>query len=321
MAESFISDLTLDDLMNSVFRAIQTAGTAVRPTKGANVELRGILLQLKKPRARLSRTETRGKPFSCLGEFCWYLSGSDDLDFIKYYIPAYEKEADEGLLCGAYGPRLVGGQDQLGRVVKLLSKNPDSRRAVVQVLKATDLESGQRDVPCTCTLQFLLREDALDLLVNMRSNDAYKGLPHDVFCFTMIQELLARRLSVEMGTYKHMVSSLHLYDQDVGLAQQFLDEGFQSTKMMPGMPAGDPLPALEAFLRIENAIRTKGDVNERDIASLDPYWADLARLLLVFRYHKDGHAKNILGVRGRMASSVYNAFIDKKYEELQRDSR
>ena len=96
-------------------------------------------------------------------------------------------------------------------------------------------------MPCTCALQFLVRKGKLDLIVYMRSNDVIKGLTHDIFCFTMLQEIAARRLSVELGTYRHCVGSLHLYLSDGEIAQSFLREGWQSTKSaMPPMPKGDP---------------------------------------------------------------------------------
>ena len=60
----------------------------------------------------------------------------------------------------------------------------------------------------------------------MRLNDALVGLPHDVFCFTMLQEIVARSLSVELGGYKHAVGSLHLYKTHVDAAHQFLEEGW-----------------------------------------------------------------------------------------------
>jgi thymidylate synthase len=37
------------------------------------------------------------------------------------------------------------------------------------------------------------------MVTTMRSNDAYLGLPHDVFCFTMLQEIIARSLGREIG--------------------------------------------------------------------------------------------------------------------------
>ena len=52
------------------------------------------------------------------------------------------------------------------------------------------------------------------MVVHMRSNDAYIGLAHDVFAFTFMQEIVARDVGLDLGTYTHSVGSLHLYDQD-----------------------------------------------------------------------------------------------------------
>ena len=72
---------TIDDLMRHSIKAILAHGVDITATKGPNRELMGVVLKLTNPRARLSRTETRGKLFSALGELCWYLDGSDQLEF------------------------------------------------------------------------------------------------------------------------------------------------------------------------------------------------------------------------------------------------
>jgi thymidylate synthase len=99
-------------------------------------------------------------------------------------------------------------------LISLLQKRPASRRAALQIYDARDLAQEHKDVPCTCTLQFFVRDGRLEMATYMRSNDAYLGLPHDVFAFTMLQELVARSLGVEVGVYRHMVGSLHLYEVD-----------------------------------------------------------------------------------------------------------
>ena len=80
------------------------------------------------------------------------------------------------------------------RVIKTLSEKPTTRQAVVQILDAEDISEQHKNVPCTCTLQFFARGRRLHMVASMRSNDAYIGLPHDVFAFTMIQEIVARAL-------------------------------------------------------------------------------------------------------------------------------
>ncbi|HFV6673798.1 TPA: thymidylate synthase, partial [Escherichia coli] len=77
----------VDDLINDVHQAILADGLSNDPTKGSTLEILGAYLVLTDPRRRISRTESRGKLISCLGEFLWYLSAQNDLEFIKHFIP------------------------------------------------------------------------------------------------------------------------------------------------------------------------------------------------------------------------------------------
>lgn len=319
MTDPYFSGATLDDVMRTVIGEIRSHGHWIMPSRGRAKEITGVLLEVTNPRARVSRTEMRGKPYSCLGELCWYLAKSNDVGFISYYIPAYRKDADGDEIFGGYGPRLFNWKDlnQLANVTDLLKRKPDSRQAVIQLFDAHDIVEVHKDIPCTCTLQFMVRRNKLHLFTNMRSNDAYVGLPHDVFCFTMLQEIMARALSVELGTYKHAVGSLHLYDPSMKNARRFLNEGWQSTlSPMPPMPTGDPWPAIASLLEAESTIRTGGKFETGRLDEIDPYWADLIRLLQVFRCKKDKDTDKITALREAMWSDVYCPFIDRVLTKL-----
>lgn len=310
---------TLDDVMNETFKAIMEQGDEIQPRRGAAKELSGVVLRVTNPLARISRTESRAVPFSCLGELCWYLSGSDSLSFIEYYIPVYRDDADAGALGGAYGPRLFDwkGIHQFRSALDLLDRHSDSRRAVIQLYDAKDLVDGFKDVPCTCSFQFMIRENRLNMITHMRSNDAYLGLPHDVFCFTMLQEIAAKSLVVHLGNYIHMVGSLHIYQKDFRRATTFLKEGFQPTKgLMGGMPEGNPWPAIDKLLESEEALRVRGEPPDTKLMnSLDDYWADLIRLLYIFRLTRKEHEFNqARRIRDEMSSEEYHPFIDNYIE-------
>lgn len=310
----------LDDVMRRVIEEVLERGTQISPTKGPAWELTGVLLELRNPRARLSLTVTRGRPYSCLGELCWYLAKRNDVEFISYYIPAYRDYANGNKIYGGYGPRLFEwkGIDQVENIKRILHRKPYTRQAVIQLFDANDIANPHNDVPCTCTLQFMVRDDKLQMFTNMRSNDVYWGLPHDIFSFTMLQELVARNLSIEMGTYKHAVGSLHLYDKDIDTAKKFLDEGWQSTKTpMPSMPSDNPQPALELFLKAESEIRKAGKFDAGKLISIDSYWMDLILLLQVFRHWKYRQRDQILRIRRKISSKVYLPFIDAKLEQLE----
>lgn len=312
----YIPANTLDDLLRIVYGKLLKSKNHLSPTKGDITELSGVLLKIANPRTRLSRTETRSTLFTCFGELLWYLAGSNQLSFIRYYIPRYSEYSDDNkTIYGGYGPRMCGPgkHNQIATIIELLKKKRESRQAVVQLFNASDILKAHKDIPCTCSLQFMVRRGRLELFVNMRSNDAYMGLPHDVFSFTMLQEIVARALGVELGTYKHAVGSLHLYDDKRSAAEQYLAEGWQSTVPMPPMPVGDPFPALKVLLDAESTIRNGGEVNFRTLG-VDSYWRDLIRILQIFQFTNDqAKISRVASLRRYMSTDVYSPYITKRH--------
>lgn len=316
---------SLDDALGDTLRKLLRNGRRIRPSKGDAREFTGVLIELTDPRSRFSRTEGRGVLFSSLGETLWYLAGSDRLDFIEYYIPKYREYISASHRAvrapGGYGPRLFGGEtSQMTRLLNTLKArnggNSDTRQAVVQIFRQTDLRPGNGDVPCTTTLQFLPRNGKLDLAVTMRSNDAYIGFPSDVFAFTFIQELVARTLNLELGKYSHFVGSLHLYDKYAAKARDYLNEGFQTTFGMPPMPSGDPWKSVDWLLEMERSIRSSSP--EPDATGLDAYWLDLCRLLKMKNAIVHGDMRKLVQLKNQMASPVYAQFIRGRQDSLAR---
>lgn len=318
----YIVENTLDDVLNRVLSKLLISKNRISPGRGPATEIVGALIRIRNPRARLSRTEKRGKIFSSLGELLWYLAKSKRLDFIEYYIPAYKCESENGVtIAGAYGPRLFAKDsiNQVDRILRQLRDKKDTRNAVIQLFDARDLNGDVTNIPCTCTLQFFSRGGHLHMVTHMRSNDAYLGLPHDVFCFTMIQEIFATSLSLKLGTYSHAVGSLHLYDDDRSKARQVLDEGWQSTFTMPNMPTHHVWESISQLLKIEKKLRT-GEAVALDGFDLEPYWLDLARLLQVYRASMDNHSQRsrIRSLRKQMTSKVYDPYIVGRLNVLPR---
>jgi thymidylate synthase len=320
----FIAADTLDDLLRRVITKVLTKGRRVETaTRGANTELFGVLLQLNKPRARISRAEKRRTLFSCLGEFLWYVSKKNELAFISYYTDRYLDESEDGeTVRTGYGPRLFAnnGHNQFVNVIATLKQKPGSRRAAMQIFEAGDGAVGQKEAPCTCTIQFAIRSNKLHMITFMRSNDIYYGLPHDVFAFTMLQEVIARTLGVGLGKYTHAVGSLHLYDKHRDGAKKMLKEGWQEDVPMPHMPKGDPWPSLQKLLFVEAQLRDEQEVDIENLP-LEPYWKDLARLLQVYRLFRDNKNERIAKVRKLMAVDIYDPFIEKKRRTTAKSRR
>ena len=325
----------LDEVLRALYGALANSTDSFSAGKGTGQDLLAPKVVLKVPRARISATATRGRLISALGEFCWYMSGSSDLDFIRHYIPKYPPLDDDdnpldvcGGLRDAYGPRLIGsGQfgfntNQLERIIERLSRKSDTRRAVISILESADLAHGREEAPCTLALQFIRRRERLHLIAIMRSNDAYLGFPHDVFCFSMIQEIVARALGIGLGEYHHFATSLHLYDRDKDKVSAYLSEGFQNpTFAMPKMPTGDQRENLAKFLGVESQIRS-GEICRASEIRLPQYWKDLALVLLRKADSKFRRGTKIKDENfSKISNEFYKTFFDKQPKMIVPDAR
>ncbi|HWQ85819.1 thymidylate synthase [Brevundimonas sp.] len=329
----YLKATTLDDLLVKVYSQLLKSKVRLKASKGWNVELSGVSLELTKPRARLSRTQVKGHIFSCLGELIWYLSGSNRVEPMTYYLSGYSRFAQRnGVVWGAYGPRIFGDTpSQYDVVLNTLRKKKTSRQAVFQLFDKRDIRKNYKDVPCTCTLQFLQRDGMLHLIVHMRSNDAYLGLPHDVFSFTMLQEIVANELGYKIGSYKHLVGSLHLYDEHRDGAARFLAEGVQRTQPMPAMSTGSQQADIAQVKVIEEAIRTNGPSSipvETTIATLSPFWGDMVRLLAIFSLTKDipeaapdgvrtDRLRRVVELQAGLSNSYYKTYIRRRSQRME----
>jgi len=224
-------------------------------------------------------------------EALWYLTGRDDLDMIAYYAPTLRPLSADGenLTGTAYGPRLFApskpdGRSQFDRVIDLLRRDPDAKRATMLIMQPDELvDPANPDVSCTLGLQLMLRGGHLHMSAYMRGNDAMIGLLGDTFAFTMIQEFAARQLGVQVGTYAHHVGSMHINVTDLPKVDAMLAE-----RTRPSFPA-EPMPPptwadlAEVALWEERLRRNAAAFGPEDAAGLDSYWAQVVALFEVYR--------------------------------------
>ncbi|QHC68882.1 thymidylate synthase (plasmid) [Rathayibacter sp. VKM Ac-2759] len=251
--------------------------------------------------------------FSAVGELNWYLAGSNRRSFIQSYLPrsVYEGVDHHDHLRGAYGPRLRGRRynAQLANIIDLLKHKPNTRQAVIQLFDRRDLHSKVRDLPCTCTIQFLLRGGKLSAITYMRSNDAYRGLPHDIYCFTMLQEIVARAIGAELGDYQHIVGSLHIYDRDAIFAEQYLEEGVHPEReYMDRMPPGDPWNGIETLLSWERRTRLKKTTASEVLELPQTYWGDLGRVVAASHVPKSD-SQRLRAIADSLGTTFFRSYI------------
>jgi thymidylate synthase len=123
---------------------------------------------------------------------------------------------DDGGINSNYGQYVFGEVKGIDFVVDELSKDKDSRRATIMILNNKQLKVGAKDVPCTYSLNFRIRNNKLKMSVRMRSQDAVFGMTNDAPCFSFIQECVYNLVKeyypeLEMGDYTHTADSFHVY--------------------------------------------------------------------------------------------------------------
>lgn len=194
-------------------------------------------------------------------EAAWILSGDNRVYSLSRYCPKMMDYSDDGIfLRGAYGPRVV---DQLHYVCDALHKDSMTRQAILTTWRENPRPS--KDIPCTISMQFLIRDQVLHTIVNMRSSDAWLGWPYDVFTFTTISmyvaltirsmEMTVPNVIKEMGTLWVNTGSQHIYETDFQKA----------TAAKLELPQDSPELTLTHFQHPEDLLGWLGNIRDASV--------------------------------------------------------
>ena len=155
-------------------------------------------------------------------EAAWILSGARDVETISKYCNNIAQYSDDGhIFAGAYGPAWIA---QRRYAIRMLKNDTYTRQSVVNIWK--DHPSPSKDIPCTLSWQFLIREGMLDMISTMRSSDAWLGWPYDVFnqCMTAAWIALETDKDLKLGKLMLNCGSQHLYKHDFEKASGIQDD-------------------------------------------------------------------------------------------------
>jgi hypothetical protein len=234
-----------------------------------------------------------------VARFVWHLAGNSQLSAIAFYEPRANLFSDDGrVLPGSNsGARLLGegaDRDQICGIVARLRADASSRRGMAVIWRPDDAVRESRDIPCSLALACHLRGGELLTTVTMRSNNALRLLPYNLFEYTMLAELIAAELDVELGPYWHNVSSLHIFDSEAGVAEAVSSAPHPAgvVAAMPAIPRGKgALELATALTHSEAQLRTAvvakdwpalREAIDRAKAQLHPYWLGLFSVLCLF---------------------------------------
>lgn len=200
------------------------------------------------------------------GEAWWILSGDNRVSTISPYSRAISRFSDDGeTFFGAYGPKIIA---QIPYILDTLHNDPESRQAVINIWRESPPKS--KDIPCSLSVEFLIRNNRLHCLYTMRSSDAWLGWVYDVFNFTMLTSYILLELTkdgkfpqLELGGLVLTAGSQHLYDRDAEGVARVLTNKFEPTEY----PDWKPRSFFKNGVQLIRALKWAAD----DCGALD--WA------------------------------------------------
>jgi thymidylate synthase len=154
-------------------------------------------------------------------ELSWYLSTSLNVNDIPGKVPTIWKAvADpDGFINSNYGWCIYSDENknQLRAVIDCLKKDRSSRQAVMIYTRPTmhrdAFEGGKSDFMCTNTVQYLIRDNKLSVIVQMRSNDVVFGYKNDYAWQKFVAQSICHALHCPQSVIIWQVGSLHVYER------------------------------------------------------------------------------------------------------------
>jgi len=230
---------TFDDVYLQILKDLWNSGTTVSPRGMKVKELLAYKFTLEDPRnniINLPGFKTNVDYGSA--ELEWYYSGSNRIDFNPIIEKTWKQFSDDGVhVNSSYGFQIFGKHpeikvNQWEWIKKKLKEDSDSRQCVININLPSYKEKDTKDFVCTMDLQVFIRDNKLHWITHLRSQDIYFGTRNDVYCFTMMQQKLAKELNVGLGKYHHFCGSMHIYERHFDNVKTLLNSlyGIQGTQ-------------------------------------------------------------------------------------------
>lgn len=216
MEQQYIQERTA---FQTIFGHIRDRGVEVSPRGMKSKELIAYTYVLP-PYVRFMNFPSRKLKLDYVKrEFLWYLRGDPYDTSITEHASMWKGLINaDGTINSNYGQYIFAG-DQFEYAFQILYDDKDSRRSAMVILQPYHLFMETKDLPCTYAVSFNIRDDRLNMLVKMRSQDLIFGAGNDVPCFSFIHEMMYVSLrdkkypELQMGNYFHYTDSLHVYER------------------------------------------------------------------------------------------------------------
>jgi thymidylate synthase len=151
---------------------------------------------------------------SIIHELIWMLSGDTNIKYLKEHgVTIWDEWVDEnGSIGPGYGKqwRDNNGVDQIKWVVDEIRRNPDSRRLLVSAWNPRDVPQMKLP-PCHVQFQFYVRNGKLSCKMDIRSSDAFLGLPFNIAQYSLLTTMIAHCTNLVPHELVITMGDLHIY--------------------------------------------------------------------------------------------------------------
>lgn len=250
-------------------------GDKVCPRGLETKEIIAPVIHIENPRGRLVFNRDRKfNPIYALVESLMLVNKKNEVKYFSEFNKQMKNYSDDGeVLFGCYGKRVA---DFIPDIINKLVSDKDSRQAILTIYN-NDNHYKTKDTPCTLNLNFLIRENKLNLIVYMRSNDIIWGTPYDIFMFTMLQEVIANSLGLDLGWYKHIPTSLHVYEEHYDLLHKMVSNS-------SCVYVNDNFLTYKDYVDLSNKytylVDSSENISENEQLSLHPYMQSIVNEML-----------------------------------------
>ena len=345
---------SFEEAYPQLLKTLMDEGAEVSPRGMLTKEIAPVGITINNPKKRVISHKDRKNNYGFMvAELLWMLRKSNDVEEIGHYNRQWFKFSDDGkTLNGAYGQRIFDWDgmfdiwqetqyneqgnpsttfecehiviNQFEKAYEQLKADPDTRQATIVLFNPVQDYRETKDKPCTNLIRFMIRNGKLNMTVFMRSNDIILGFPYDIYNFTMMQEIMAGKLGIEVGKYTHIADSLHIYEMHFEMANQIInsensnlydDKYVLADYRLSNEDLNEELKKvmdIEAVTRLQSEI-IKIDIVEKMLKEINSEsWKSLAAVIATYNFRKSCREQSELD---KLKTYITNEFA--RIPELQ----
>lgn len=119
--------------------------------------------------------------------------------------------------------------NQYDYVLEKLIEDKDTRQALIRYNSHEHVYKWNKDFVCTISNQFFIRDNKLQMIVNMRSNDVFYWFQYDLVRFWLLMQSIFIDLKssypeLEIWTINYSAGSMHIYSNMFSTSEKILLE-------------------------------------------------------------------------------------------------